>query len=196
MYRILFSLFFILGLGIAATASTPGDEYVKINPSASSIAWVGKKVTGQHNGSISLKEGTLQMKKGVLTGGSFTIDMTTIKNLDLQAEYAGKLENHLKSDDFFGTATFPVATLIILDAKSKGNNEYDVKANLTIKGITQPIQFPVTVKPEGNNYKAEANLIIDRSLFNVKYGSGKFYEDLGDKTIYDDFELKVSLVTQ
>jgi len=122
--------------------------------------------------------------------------MTTIKVTDLQGEYAGKLEGHLKSEDFFGVTTYPNATLIILNAQHKGNNEYNVKANLTIRGITQEIQFPATVKAEGKKYKAEADVTIDRSLFNVKYGSGKFYEDLGDKTIYDDFQLKVSLVTQ
>ena len=114
----------------------------------------------------------------------------------MQGEYAGKLEGHLKSDDFFGVVAFPTATLIILNAQHKGNNEYNVKANLTIRGVTQEIQFPATVKPEGKKYKAEANITIDRSQYNVKYGSGKFYEDLGDKTIYDEFELKVSLVTE
>jgi polyisoprenoid-binding protein YceI len=196
MYRTLFAFLFILGSVLIATAGKPGDDYVKINPAASKILWTGKKVTGQHHGSISLKEGTLQMQKGVLVGGSFTIDMSTIKDLDLNGEYAGKLENHLKSDDFFGVATYPVATLIILEVKPKEYNAYDIKANLTIKGITQPIEFVAIVKPEGKNYRAESKLNIDRSLFNVKYGSGKFYDDLGDKTIYDEFELNVTLVTE
>ena len=196
MYKSLFSLLFIFGLGMTAIAGSPADEYIKVDPAASAIMWTGKKVTGEHHGTIAVKEGTLQMEKGVLAGGSVIIDMTSIKVTDLQGEYAGKLEGHLKSDDFFGVATYPSATLIILNAQHKGNNEYNVKANLTIRGITQEIQFPATVKAEGKKYKAEADVTIDRSLFNVKYGSGKFYEDLGDKTIYDDFQLKVSLVTQ
>ena len=196
MYKSLFSFLFILGFGMTAIAGVPGGEVLKIDPASSNVTWIGKKVTGQHQGTIAVKEGTLEIKKGMLTGGSAVIDMTTIKVTDLQGEYAGKLEGHLKSDDFFGVGTYPLATLIILDAKSMGTNVYDVKANLTIRGTTQEIQFPVTVKPEGKKYKAEANITIDRSKFNVKYGSGAFYEDLGDKTIYDNFELKVSLVTQ
>ena len=136
------------------------------------------------------------MQKGILVGGSFTIDMNTIKDTDLNGDYAGKLEKHLKSDDFFGVETYPVATLIILEAKPGANNAYTIKANLTIKGITQPIEFVAIVTPDGKNYRAESKLNIDRSLFNVKYGSGKFYDDLGDKTIYDEFELNVSLVTE
>ena len=71
-----------------------------------------------------------------------------------------------------------------------------MKANVTIKGITQPVEFETIVKPEGNKYRAEANISIDRTLFDVRYGSGKFYENLGDKTIYDNFDLNVSLVTE
>ena len=186
----------IAGFSLTAAAHGPIDGYLKVNPAASDINWVGKKVTGQHNGSIAIKEGTLQFKKGALIGGNFTIDMTSIKVLDLQGSSAGKLEGHLKSDDFFGTGSFPTATLIILDAKDKGKGNFDVKANLTIKGITKPVEFPVTLSPNGKGYKATANITIDRSQYEVKYGSGKFFDNLGDKTIYDDFELTVALVTE
>ena len=195
--RILFlSILFVTSFAASAIARNPGDEYVKVNSSSSSIAWTAKKVTGQHTGTVMVKEGSLQVKKGALTGGHITIDMTSIKNSDMSGEYAGKLEDHLKSDEFFSVTKFPVANLIILESKSIGTNQYHVKANVTIKGITQPVEFDTTFKPEGKLYKADATITIDRTLFDIRYGSGKFYENLGDKTIYDNFDLVVSLVTQ
>jgi polyisoprenoid-binding protein YceI len=122
--------------------------------------------------------------------------MTSIKVKDLQGETAGKLEGHLKSDDFFSAATFPTATLIILEAKDKGKGNYEIKANLTIKGITQPVTFPAAVTQDGSRFKATAQISIDRSLYEVKYGSGKFCDNLGDKTIYDNFDLTVALETE
>lgn len=196
MRILLLSLLFMATFATPSIATNPGEEYQKVNPAASSISWTAKKVTGQHTGSIMIKEGSLQVKKGALIGGHVTIDMTSIKNADMSGQYAGKLEDHLKADEFFSVAKFPVANLIILESKAKGDNQYHVKANITIKGITQPIEFDTTFKPEGNKYKADANITIDRTLFDVRYGSGKFYENLGDKTIYDNFDLVVSLVTE
>jgi len=194
MTKLFFSLLITAGMAIAAQAANPGND-VKVNAAASTLEWTGRKVTGKHNGTINLKEGSLQIKDGFLLGGTFVIDMTTIKDTDMQGEYATKLEGHLKSDDFFGVEAFPTATLVITQANAKGEGMYDIKANLTIKGITQPINFTTQIIPEGKKYKATSNITVDRSLFNVKYGSGKFYEDLGDKTIYDEFDLKVTLVT-
>lgn len=194
MTKLLFSFFLTASLAIAAHAENPGNES-KVNVTASTLEWTGRKVTGKHNGTVNLKEGSLQIKDGFLLGGSFVIDMTTIKNTDMQGEYAGKLEGHLKSDDFFGVTAYPTASLVITQANAKGEGMYEVKANLTIKGVTQPISFNTQITQEGKKYKATSNITIDRTLFNVKYGSGKFYEDLGDTTIYDEFDLKVTLVT-
>ncbi len=191
-----FTLLLLAGLSLTALAGTPTDGYHKVDAAYSTITWNAKKVTGQHHGTISIKDGTLQIQKGKLVGGSFTIDMNSIKVQDLQGEYAGKLERHLKSDDFFNAESFPQATLIILETKDRGNGNLDVKANLTIRGITKQIEFPAVLSLEGKKFKASANISIDRSQFEVKYGSGKFYENLGDKTIYDNFDLAVSLVTQ
>ena len=196
MQKLLFSILLITGLAFSASANGPNDDFLKINPATSAVKWVGKKVTGQHDGSIGVKDGQLQFKKGALIGGNVSIDMSSIKVLDLQGESAGKLEGHLKSDDFFSVGSYPTATLIILDTKDKGKGLYDVKANLTIKGITKAVEFPATVISYGKGYKATANIIIDRAQYEVKYGSGKFFDNLGDKTIYDNFELAVSLVAE
>lgn len=167
---------------------------VKVDTEASTVKWVGKKVTGQHSGTITLKGGRLEMEDGTLTGGLFTIDMTTINCEDLSGDSKGNLEGHLKSDDFFGVATYPTATFVITKAVPQGPNNYKVIGNITIKDTTEEIQFPIAIEEKDGKYLATADLTIDRSKFDIRYGSGSFFENLGDKTIYDDFELSVSLV--
>ncbi len=155
---------------------------------------VGQKVTGQHNGLVNLKEGSFEFKDGVLTGGTFTVDMTTIVDSDMTGEYKGKLEGHLKSDDFFGVAKYPTSVFTITKAVPQGPGKYKVVGNITIKGKTEEIQFPATLEEKDGKVTGTASLTIDRSKFDVRYGSGSFFDDLGDKTIYDDFELTVNIV--
>lgn len=176
------------------TVKDTKDVY-KVNTEKSKVEWLGKKVTGQHNGHISLKEGSVDVKGGKLTGGTFVMDMTSITNEDLTDQSMNdKLVGHLKSDDFFGVETHPTATFALKSAEKKSGNEYTVKGDLTIKGITKSIEFPATVKVSGNTLEASAEVVIDRSKFDVKYGSGSFFDGLGDKMIYDDFTLDISLV--
>lgn len=198
MTKVFFAVLFCLGISATLMAGTDpvASGFVKINPTASKVEWLGKKVTGQHHGTVNIKEGRLQIADGLLVGGNVTIDMKSIKNLDLQGEYAAKLEGHLKSDDFFGVNTFPVATLILTDVKSKGEGNFDVKANLTIKGITQPVNFSANLMPKGKQYEATATMTIDRSKFDVRYGSKSFFDSLGDNVIYDDFNLTISIIAE
>lgn len=155
----------------------------------STVAWKGYKVTGSHNGNINLKDGSLSFDNNQLTGGSFTVDMTSLISTDLEGEWKDKLEGHLKSDDFFGVESHPTATLVFNTVSAKSKNSYDVTADLTIKGITNPINFTLAVY--GN--KANATLKIDRAQYQIKYGSGSFFDNLGDKAIYDEFDLVVDL---
>lgn len=181
-----FSLFFT----VALVATEPAKE-VKVDIKKSTINWTGKKVTGQHTGTIDLKSANLYMEDGNITGGKFVIDMTTITVTDLSGSTKGKLEGHLSSDDFFGVATYPEAIVEITNAsKTDKPNTYNIDADVTIKGITEPVSFVATVTD--NN--ATADITVDRSKFNVRYGSGSFFDGLGDKMIYDDFELSVNLV--
>ena len=161
----------------------------KVNVEKSKIEWTGKKVTGQHNGTINLKEGALVFKGKTLAGGNFTVDMTSINTTDLEGGMKGKLDGHLKSDDFFGVANHPTAKLVFKTLADKGNNVYTITADLEIKGKTNPIVFDMTV----NNDTATTKLTVDRAKYDIKYGSGSFFENLGDKTIYDEFELDVTL---
>lgn len=162
----------------------------KIDVAKSIITWTGKKITGEHEGTIKFKEGELIFKDNKVTGGNFVADMTTLDNTDQTGSSKTKLEGHLKSDDFFGIYNFKTSILTFKNITSKTNNTYTVIATLTIKGISHPVIFDLIVKGK----TATANLKIDRTKYDIKYGSGSYFDDLGDKTIYDMFELKVDLV--
>ena len=170
---------------------TDGETVTKsIDVSSSVITWKGYKVTGEHTGTVQLASGELKMTDGVLTGGQFTVKMNSITCTDLEGEWRDKLVGHLNSKDFFNTEKYPTATLEITRAipqDTKGN--YKVLGNLTIKEKTKPVKFFATV--EGNT--ATAKLEIDRSEYDVRYGSGSFFDNLGDKTIYDEFDLEIKL---
>ncbi len=187
----LFYSIFTLGLFFSLSAfAHPGDsEKVVINLEKSTVSWMGKKVTGKHVGVINIKEASLEMEEGQLSGGSFTIDMTSIKVTE-EGGFVAKLEGHLKSDDFFGVEAHPTANFVITKVASLGTpGDYKITGNLTIKDITKEIKFQANV----GEASATAEITIDRSDFNVRYGSGSFFDNLGDKTIYDDFYLTVNL---
>jgi len=174
------------------------DTEIKGEIESSTITWKGYKVTGEHAGTVNLKSGQIEFDAdGNLTGGTVVIDMTTIAVTDLTGEYAGKLKGHLDSDDFFGVASNPSATLKITSVAAKGTpGDYKVTADLTIKGKTNPVKFYANVKEMGGNQKVTADIKIDRSEYNVKYGSGSFFDNLGDKTIYDEFDITVELLVK
>lgn len=171
----------------AATTYTVDKTQSKLN-------WTAKKVTGQHTGTIGVADGTLQLDGNVLKGGSFTLDTKSITVTDLTGSGNERLTGHLKSDDFFSVEKHPTSTFVISSVAAKGNGNYDVTGKLTIKGITNTISFPATVAVEGSKATAKAKVKIDRTKFDIKYRSSNFFENLGDKAIYDDFELEVLLV--
>lgn len=184
---------FIFGLTAFTSEETTGTY--SADTEQSTIAWLGKKVTGQHHGYIKLKSANLEIKKGQLVGGDFEVDMTSITNEDLKDEsYNKKLVGHLKSDDFFGVEAHPTSKFVIKDVENEGEGKYNVKGDITIKGITKPIEFPATVSVENDKVVANAKVVVDRSDFNVRYGSSSFFDNLGDKMIYDEFELDIEIV--
>lgn len=166
--------------------TTLSKKTIKVKEST--VVWKGYKVGGEHTGTINLKSGALVFDDTTLTGGTFTIDMTSINTTDLKGDYKGKLDGHLKSDDFFGVEEFPTATLEITSASTNGK-EYNVKANITIKGITEAIEFPMTITENS----AKAILQIDRTKHKITYKSPSLLETLKDKAIYDEFDLDVTL---
>ncbi|CAN1521633.1 COG2353 Uncharacterized conserved protein [Flavobacteriaceae bacterium] len=162
----------------------------KIDVVKSIINWEGKKITGQHEGTINFKEGNLIFKDKKVAGGNFIVDMKSLSNTDQTGSSKQKLEGHLKSEDFFGVDNFSTSTLVFKSIANKGNNTYLINADLTIKGITNSIQFDLVV---GGN-KATAALKVNRTKYDIKFGSGSYFDDLGDKTIYDDFDLNIVLI--
>ena len=165
--------------------ANPVEEIKEVKKENSMVTWKGYKVTGSHEGTIEMKSGHLTFDNGQLTGGEFVIDMTSIVNTDLSGEYKEKLEGHLRSDDFFSVEKHPTAEMVIRKVKSSAKNAYEVTGDLTIKGITNPITFDLSVYGS----KATANLKVDRTKYDIKYGSASFFDDLADKAIYDEFEL-------
>jgi len=184
---------------LAVTEKPAAKKAVTFNVDVkkSTLAWHGQKVTGEHNGTVELNKGNLVFDGKKLIGGLIEVDLTSIKNLDVADEgYRTKLVNHLKSDDFFNVEKYPTATLKITKAMPKGGNQYDLTGDLTIRGKTAPVTFPATVTLDGNNATATATVVVDRSKYDVKYGSKSFFENIGDKMIYDEFDLKVDLVAR
>lgn len=160
-----------------------------IKTDKSKVVWKGYKVTGSHEGTIVIKSGSLSFEATKLVGGEFVIDMTTIGATDLEGEYKGKLDGHLKSDDFFGVESYPTASLVFTKVQASGKNAFNVIGDLTIKGKTNPVTFTISIY--GN--KATASLKIDRTKYGIEYKSGSFVENLKDKAIYDEFDLVADL---
>ena len=192
---LIFALVGLAGLSFTNPATT--SVATAVDTEKSTVNWKAYKVTGQHEGTVNIKDGSLEMTDGALTGGSFEIDMTTLTVTDLTGDYKGKLEGHLKSADFFGTETYPTAKFVITKVYPKGTpGDYKVIGNLTIKENTKEIKFYANVSQKSGSATATAAIKVDRTDFDVRYGSGSFFENLGDNTIYDEFDLNVTLVTK
>lgn len=168
-------------------------ETIKIEPSTSKIVWLGKKVTGEHAGEVKLTDGQLEFDGTQLKAAEFTVDMTTITNTDLtDSEYNKKLVGHLNSDDFFAVEKYKTAKFITKSVSKIKDNTYKVTGELTIKGKMTVITFNADV----TKTSANAVLTFDRTKYDIKYGSGKFFQGLGDKMIDDTVQLTISLTAK
>lgn len=194
MKKIILSIAFALAATFVVNAHNHGE--LKIDAKVSSVEWIGKKVTGQHAGGITIKEGTLYLHDGILEKGTVVIDMTTITCTDMQGEYADKLVGHLKNVDFFDAANHKTATLDILKVTAGKDGNSTISGNLTIKGIAKPIEFTTKMEIKDGKLAAFAEIKVDRTLYDIKYGSGKFFEGLGDKAIHDEFTIKFKIAAQ
>ncbi len=181
----------ILTFGLVTVSA---QKTFKADATATVIGWKGSRVGGEHSGTISLKEGWLATDKKTITGGEFIIDMTSISNVDIKDEgMRGKLVGHLKSDDFFGVEKYPVAKLVITGSTPGIDGSLIVKGKLTLKASTNPVEFKAKSSVVGDVLTWSALVTVDRSLYDVKYGSGKFFPNIGDKAISDEFTLDIKL---
>lgn len=192
MKNLFLTLITIAGLSLAFTNPIE-KQTVAIDASKSEITWRAYKVMGKHHGPLSIKSGSIDFNDGNIVGGSFVIDMTSIDCTDLSGDTKAKLVGHLRSDDFFSVENHPTSKFVIKSSKTTGKGQYEITGDLTVKGITNSITFPATVLKQGDGLIANARMSIDRTKYNVRYGSGKFFEGLGDNMIYDNFDIEVSL---
>lgn len=182
---------------IVSAPSLPEPRTLSLDLQESRVRWVGKQVTGRHSGMIRIKSGEVNTKGETLAGGRFEIDMTTLTVEDLtDPKQNAKLTRHLKSDTFFSAQKHPTALFQITEVKPAPKGMFDVKGDLTIKGITQPISFPVKVEIAEGKARATGTAVIDRTLWNIRYRSGKFFKTLGDKLIEDNFEVSFDVAAR
>lgn len=169
-------------------------ENFKASAADTKITWEGKKKIGDnHHGTLALKSGKFVVDKDAIVGGEFEIDMTSLKVTDVTNEGMNKkLTDHLRSDDFFSIAKSPTASLKITKATKKGDN-YEFTGDLTIKGIKKPISFPAVVHKKKDGLHATANISVDRTAYEIKYNSLKFFNSIGDKAIEDHFTVSVDI---
>jgi polyisoprenoid-binding protein YceI len=189
------SVFFI-AIGVATETTGKEKAVFKINTEKSTVNWTGKKVTGQHTGTLKLDNGEVSVDGEKISMANVKMDMNSIVCLDLtNPETNKKLVGHLKSDDFFSVEKFPHSEFVATGFKAgSGKEDYMVTGKLTIKGITHEISFPATVKIVNGQMTANGTAKIDRTKYDIKYGSGSFFKGLGDNMIYDDFEIEFNLV--
>lgn len=170
------------------------SQKLSVDPVRSKIEWTGKKIVGNsHNGELKLKSGQLELKNDQIVKGNFIVDMTSLTNLDLEdKDYNAKLVGHLKSDDFFSVEKYPTATFNVKKSTRFVNNKATVTGDITIKGTTKEVTAVVS-RVNGATYTTK--LEVDRSQFDVRYGSNSFFDNLGDKAIDNNFVLNITIVT-
>ena len=178
---------------IQYSAVVDADERTySINLDESQIVWTGREVSSSyHYGTLKFKSGDFFIINGIISSGTFIVDMNSLINLDLEGDSKSRLEGHLRSDDFFSVDSHPDAKITINGSDKISNGKWNVAGDLTIKNITHPITFEMINTDKG----WVIDLTFDRSKYDVKFRSGSFFENLGDKLIYDDIELSVNLIT-
>lgn len=185
-------LFIALIIMSFTSSLDPIKKKLKVDIASSTITWKGYKPTGSHTGTINLVSGSLILKSDKVKGGSFTVDMSSLK----ESEGNKRFENHLKSKDFFEIEVYPISKFEITRTKNKDGKTY-VTGNMTIKNITKEINFPATILINDDTVTLKSETFqINRADFNVKYKSKTFFNNLKEKFINDEFDLQVTLVAK
>jgi polyisoprenoid-binding protein YceI len=172
------------------------DGMYTANTDESMLFWKGAKITGSaHEGDIQIMMGDVEVMEGQLTSGNFMIDMTTINTTDLEGDSKQNMDDHLKNEDFFAVEEHPEATFDLVSAELQADNTVLVMGDLTIKGITNPIEMVAQLEMmDENKVMMNSEFTIDRTLWDIRYGSGTFFDDLGDNVINDEIEFRLELV--
>jgi polyisoprenoid-binding protein YceI len=188
----------ILMVTLFSGAQMNAQEKQMADPSATKISWYGDKIIGSaHTGTIGLIDGWLSTEGNVITGGEFRVDMKSMVNTDIKDEkMRERLIGHLKSDDFFGVEKYPEAKLVVTGSSEFTDGKATVRGNLTVKEATHPVEFTALWSKSGEVSTYTATIVFDRSKYDVRFGSGKFFSNLGDNAINDEIKLEVQLVVK
>lgn len=182
---------FLFAIAIILSFNVSFAQELEVNVEESTLEWHGKRIGTKHDGFIQFKSGSLKFEGDQIVSGRFVVDMTTITNTDLKDEGRNqRLVGHLKSDDFFGVQTYPTASFEVVESSKFTNGRATLSGDITIKSKTERISFDVV--KTGEVFTAEVG--IDRSKFDVRYGSKSFFNDLGDSAIDDIFTLQIKIV--
>ncbi len=177
---------------------SPAKGNYKLDISKSTLSWIGKEITTKtHTGTIDIKSGKIRVEENKSVSGEVLLSMITLNVTDLEGKSKEYLEGHLKSEDFFGVNDFPEAKLTFKSNNlSKDQNRLSFDGELTIKSITEKVTFDAVLKKENPFLEADAGLTFDRTKFNVRYRSGSFFDDLGDKLILDDIKVNMNIIAE
>ncbi len=183
------------------TATVSAQKGLAVDVLASTVVWSASKVGGSHTGDVSLASGVLTVENGVLLLADVSMNMQSITCSDLSsASSNAKLVSHLKDEDFFHVSSHPRAhfrtTSVERKAQVGERTTFHVEGVLTIKGIEAPNAFDVDLWAEGDRYRATGAILFDRTVYGIQYGSGSFFEGLGNRMIKDEVELGFDLRTQ
>jgi polyisoprenoid-binding protein YceI len=190
MINKLFLIAIIATLNFVAYAAVKDSVSYDVVTKKSSLKWTGRKVGGQHEGTVDLKSGYFELENNVITSGTFIMDMTSIVPTDIKGSDKKKLARHLRGEDFFNVAKYPTATLKIKETESTGKDEFDVTADMTILGVTNEITFSAKILGKSKNFIiTSANITIDRTKWGITYKSSL----LGNALIRDNFDMKIKL---
>jgi polyisoprenoid-binding protein YceI len=184
-----------LAIAILFAFTPPATTRFIVDKNATVLEWTGKKLTGEHKGRVAVSAGELITDGKTVKQGNFEIDLNALTVTDItDPDYNAKLVGHLKNEDFFNVSAYPTASFVLSSVTSKGGDQYQLKGKLTVKGITKDIEFPAVIKNDGKRLTAHAKIKVDRTQFNIRYGSASFFDNLGDKAIDNEFELDLKLV--
>lgn len=179
----------------ASVGSSDAQNY-RLDLSASTFGWHAEKVIGAHDGFININRGEFSVKDGKIESGRFSIDMNSITNTDLTGSFNEMLVNDLKSSNFFDSEKFPISTFEITKTEQSTDGSTKITGNLTIKDIKREIEFNTQITFTENTATATAEFQIDRTLWDIRYRSGSFFENIGDKAVDDLFTVKLNLTAQ
>lgn len=176
------------------------DGAFQVDVTSSVIRWTGQNLFNHHEGTLKLAGGSLFLSRGKLEKGEFTIDMNSIACSDIpDSAMAAMLVGHLRTSDFFQVSEYPTAGFVVaaatpMEGATEGTPNYCISGSLTLRGVTRDLSFPAVIAAaDAEHVTAQAHIQLDRTLFESRYGSGKFFAFLGKHVVNDFIQLHLKI---